>query len=69
MYDLDSRKPHPLREGRGSAEREVVRAADGARCMRVALQLKTPSARRLHYWKVGEAIELSRVVKHDDMTP
>jgi hypothetical protein len=37
--------------------------------MRVALQLKTPSARRLHYWKVGEAIELSRVVKHDDMTP
>jgi hypothetical protein len=69
VYDLDSRKPHPLREGRGSAEREVVRAADGARCMRVALQLKTPSARRLHYWKVGEAIELSRVVKHDDMTP
>jgi hypothetical protein len=66
---LESRGLHPLREGRGAAEHDVVRAGDGARCMRVALQRKTPSARRLHYWKIGEAIELSRVVKHDDMTP
>jgi hypothetical protein len=67
--ELDSRGLHPLREGCGAAERDVVRPVDGARCMRVALQRKTPSARRLHYWKVGGAIELSRVVKHDDMTP
>ncbi len=69
VNELDSRDLHPLREGCGGAERDVVRPGDGARCMRVALQRNTPSARRLHYWKVGEAIELSRVVKHDDMTP
>ena len=69
VVELDSRELHPLRQGKGAAEQDVVRPRDGARCMRVALQRKTPSARRLHYWKVGEAIELSRVVKHDDMAP
>ena len=69
VADIDGRELHPLREGVGGAERPVVRAGDRARSMRVALQRNTPSARRLHYWKVGEAIELSRVVKHDDMTP
>jgi len=69
VNELDGRELHPLREGDGAAARDVVRPSDGARCMRVSLQRKTPSARRLHYWKVGEAIELSRVVKHDDMTP
>jgi len=69
VNELESRDLHPLREGRGAAERDVVRTSDGGRCMRVALQTGTPSARRLHYWKVGDAIELSRVVKHDDMTP
>ena len=34
-----------------------------------ALQRKTASARRLHYWRVDNAIELSRVVNHEDMTP
>jgi hypothetical protein len=37
--------------------------------MRVALQRKSASARRLHYWKVDDAIELSRVVTHNEMTP
>lgn len=69
VSELEGRELHPLREGEGAAERDVIRPADGARCMRVALQRKTASARRLHYWKVGDAIELSRVVKHDDMTP
>lgn len=69
VNELDGRELHPLREGEGGAAREVVRPSDGARCMRVSLQRKAPSARRLHYWKVGDAIELSRVVKHDDMTP
>jgi hypothetical protein len=69
VNELDGRERHPLRGGDGAAERAVVRPCDGGRCIRVALQRKTPSARRLHYWKVGDAIELSRVVKHDDMTP
>lgn len=69
VRELDGREPHSLREGDGAAERPVIRPRDGARCMRVALQRQTPSARRLHYWRVGDAIELSRVVKHDDMTP
>jgi len=69
VKELEGRGLHPLREGEGPAERVVVRAGDGARCMRVALQSKTPAARRLHFWKLGDKIELSRVVKHDDMTP
>jgi hypothetical protein len=69
VNELGGRDLHPLREGDGGGERDVVRPDDGARCMRVALQRKSPSARRLHYWKVGDAIELSRVVTHDDMTP
>ena len=69
VYELDGRDLHPLRSGDGPADRLVIRDSDGARCMRVALQRKAASARRLHYWRVGSAIELSRVVKHDDMTP
>jgi hypothetical protein len=69
VNELDSRDLHPLREGKGASTRDVVRQPDGAQCMRVALQRGTPSARRLHYWRMDEAIELSRVVKHDDMTP
>lgn len=68
VNELDGRELHPLREGYGGGERDVVRS-DGGRCMRVALQRTSSSARCLHYWKVGDAIELSRVVKHDDMTP
>jgi hypothetical protein len=65
---LGSGDLHLLREGKASAARHVMRPSDAARCMRVALQRKTASARRLHYWRLGDAIELSRVVKHDDMT-
>jgi hypothetical protein len=35
----------------------------------VALQRETASARRLHFWRNGQTIELSRVVVHDDNTP
>jgi len=69
VFELDGRDLHPLRSGDGPADRLVIRESDGARCMRVALQRNAASARRLHYWRVGNAIELSRVVKHDDMTP
>lgn len=47
----------------------ATQRADGAICWRVALQQGTAAARRLHYWKLGEQIELSRVVVHDDMRP
>jgi len=69
VKEIEGRALHPLRVGEGAAARDVVRSSDGARCMRVALQRNAASARRLHYWKVGDAIELSRVVRHDDMTP
>jgi len=59
---------HELRTGASGGTPAVTRE-DGATCFRVALQRNSPSARRLHYWRVGECIELSRVVLHDDMTP
>ncbi|TAM66116.1 MAG: hypothetical protein EPN48_17300 [Microbacteriaceae bacterium] len=69
VRDMPGRKLHPLREGTGALERDVVRA-DGARCMRAAVEQNVPAARRLHYWQLdGGTIELSRVVSHDDMQP
>lgn len=64
------REAHALRSGDGAADAPVVRAADGARCMRAYIEQKTPQARRLHYWVLrGGGIELSRVVLHDDVEP
>lgn len=43
---------------------------DGAVPWRAYVEQKTPSARRLHFFKIpGGGIELSRVVLHDDYTP
>jgi len=65
---LDGRDLHQLRESAVGGSRPVVRG-DGATCWRVALQRETASARRLHFWRNGQTIELSRVVVHDDDTP
>jgi len=65
---LDGRGLHQLRESSVGGSRPVVRA-DGAICWRVALQREAASARRLHFWRNGQTIELSRVVVHDDNTP
>ena len=62
-----SRRMHPLRSGPGGEDATVRRG--GAICWRVALQTSTPSARRLHFWRSAEGIELSRVVVHDDFRP
>jgi hypothetical protein len=62
-----SRRMHPLRSGPGGEDATVRRG--GAICWRVALQTSTPSARRLHFWRSAEGIELSRVVLHDDFRP
>jgi len=59
---------HELRVNEGGGSPAVARA-DGAVCYRVALQVNSPSARRLHYWRKGEHVELSRVVLHDDVEP
>ncbi|MGY4642391.1 hypothetical protein [Cellulomonas sp. URHB0016] len=65
---LAARENHELRE-RESGSAPAVTRADGAVCYRVALQRNTPSARRLHYWRRGDLVELSRVVLHDDTAP
>ena len=62
-----SRGLHPLRSGAGGDDLPVRR--DGASCWRVSLQTNTPSARRLHFWRSADHIELSRVVMHDDFRP
>ncbi|MEU4388757.1 hypothetical protein [Promicromonospora sp. NPDC023805] len=60
---------HRLRTGAGGDDPARHRD-DGAVCWRVSLQVNTPSARRLHYWKLpGGSYELSRIVLHDDVEP
>ncbi|WP_143556811.1 hypothetical protein [Serinibacter salmoneus] len=67
--ELAGRDLHRLRESAAGGAAAVTRE-DGAVCYRAALQRETASARRLHYWERPDGvIELSRVVKHDDMTP
>lgn len=65
---IHSRHVHPLREGIGAEENDVVRSSDGARLLRVAIEQNVPSARRLHFWQLeGGGIELVRVVVHDEV--
>ena len=59
---------HRLRAGPGGDDPVVVRE-DGAVCWRAAVQRHSPAARRLHYWRLGDAFELSRVTLHDDFRP
>jgi hypothetical protein len=66
--DLASRELHALRtdEGGDSPQRE---RGDGAKAWRVSLQIKTPSARRLHFWRLPDnSVELSKVGVHDDLS-
>ncbi|MFI8528076.1 hypothetical protein ACIGB8_26700 [Promicromonospora sukumoe] len=67
--DMNGLQVHRLRTGAGGDD-PFRHRDDGAVCWRVSLQVNTPSARRLHYWKLpGGAYELSRVVLHDDVEP
>jgi hypothetical protein len=64
------RDMHRLRAGMGGDDPIHRRASDGAVCWRIALQTNTPSARRLHAWKLPDGRwELSSVRKHDDFVP
>lgn len=68
IHDIPARETHQLREGDKGAPART--RADGATCWRVSLQVKTPSARRLHFWQPpGRPPELSSVRLHDDFRP
>lgn len=56
---------HPLRTGPGGSDPIRIRD-DGARAYRAAIQINTPGAVRLHYWKRTDGvIELATVGHHD----
>jgi len=68
VHDIAARETHQLRAGDGGAP--TLTREDGATCWRVALQINTPSARRLHFWQPpGRPPELSSVRLHDDFRP
>lgn len=65
--DIPGREMHALRvdAGGGSAQRT---RDDGATAWRVSLQVKSPGARRMHFWRLPDGtVELSRVGHHDDL--
>lgn len=64
--ELPSRDLHMLRTGTGGDDRPRTRDG-GEVCWRSAIQINTPQARRLHYWKCNDGtIELASVRQHDD---
>lgn len=63
---IPSREVHRLRTGPGGDDPVRIRD-DGAVAWRASLQVKTPSARRIHYWILPNGdIEFARVATHDD---
>jgi regulator of replication initiation timing len=62
--EMPGRDLHPLRSGPGGSPQRT--RPDGAKGWRVALQLGSPSARRLHYWVKDGIVELARVGTHDE---
>lgn len=67
-HEINSLELHQLRSSGGGDTPTVVRS-DGTLAWRVSLQVKSPSARRLHYWQRPDArIELSKIVLHDDFS-
>lgn len=62
-----SREVHRLRTGPGGDDPVRTRDDGSTVCWRASLQVRTPSARRLHYWALPDGeIELARVTTHDD---
>ncbi|MDO5068037.1 MAG: hypothetical protein Q4D96_12220 [Propionibacteriaceae bacterium] len=61
---LASREVHRLRTGLGGDD--PVRTRGDQTAWRVSLQVNTPGARRLHYWRGPEGIELASIRHHDD---
>lgn len=66
-HQLHGLQVHQLRQSLGGDTAQRVRS-DGAKAWRCAVQVNTPSARRLH-WRVlpDGSVELDRVSVHDDV--
>ncbi|MCH9682373.1 MAG: S1 RNA-binding domain-containing protein [Deltaproteobacteria bacterium] len=68
-HEIPGRAVHELHAGEGGTPTRA-RTSDGARAWRCALQIGTPSARRLHWWSIpgadGATIEFASVAVHDD---
>jgi len=68
-HEIEGREVHPLGESAGGSSQRT-RKRDGAKAWRCALQIKTPSARRLHWWRIpgpdGGTLEFASVAVHDD---
>ncbi len=64
---LRSVDDHELRTGEGGNDPQRIRTSDGAGARRAALEHNTPSARRLHYWTLGDGIvEFASANLHED---
>lgn len=60
---MTSRELHALRVTEAGSTEQRVREDDGAKAWRVSLQVNTPSARRLHFWRlIDGGIERVRLV-------
>lgn len=66
-HEIPGIQAHPWRTGEGGAPQR--QREDGAKGWRAALQINTPSARRIHYWVLpspdGRVVELDEVGVHD----
>lgn len=68
-YEIAGLELHQLRASKGGDSGQRIRPTDGAIGWRVSLQVKSHSARRLHYWQLRDGtIEFSKVGTHDDLT-
>lgn len=71
--EITGRDVHRMRVKQSGGADYRRRSRDGAQAWRCAMQLKTPSARRLHWWVIpggagaDDAIELAHVGTHDDL--
>ncbi len=67
-HEIPGRFVHELTEG--VAGRSTIRPSDGAKAWRCALQVGSPSARRLHWWNIpqkdGATVEFASVAVHDE---
>ena len=65
---LSHRDDHPLRTGDAGNDPYRVRSRDHAYARRCSIEQNVPSARRLHYWTLGNgSVEFASVNVHDDM--
>jgi exosome complex RNA-binding protein Csl4 len=67
-HEIAAREVHQLKAGRSGQPR--LRSSDDAQAWRCALQVKSPSARRLHWWRIpgvsGATIEFAGADVHDE---